>query len=201
MGKKGLSFEDKRKKMLEIFNEDQSFFHFKDIEKLAIKKGITFQTVKEVLDSLVADNLVEADKIGSSWFYWALPSKIFQVKQATLQRNYTNIQELEQQKEELEEKIREANAARKETKERKEKLSQLKKLNTFKEDYSNRLNDFKKNDPIRYQSLSSDTKLLITMSDVCKDGIYSIHQWLRTKNPDANIVDMFPEVEKLNLFD
>ena len=36
MGKKGLSFEDKRRKMLEIFKNDPSFFHLKDIEKLGV---------------------------------------------------------------------------------------------------------------------------------------------------------------------
>ena len=87
MGKKGLSFEEKRKRMLEIFKEDQSFFHLKDIEKLGTKKGIIFQSIKEVLDSLVADNLVEVDKIGSSNFYWSLPSKIYQVKKNALEKN------------------------------------------------------------------------------------------------------------------
>ncbi len=32
------------------------------------------QSVKEVLQSLVDDNLVDFDKIGSGNFYWALPS-------------------------------------------------------------------------------------------------------------------------------
>jgi hypothetical protein len=87
MGKKGLSFEEKRKRMLEIFKDDQSFFHIKDIEKLGTKKGIIFQAIKDVLDSLVGDNLVECDKIGSSNFYWSLPSKIYQVKKNALEKN------------------------------------------------------------------------------------------------------------------
>jgi hypothetical protein len=31
--------------------------------------------VKEVLESLVNDDLVETDKIGSANFFWSLPSK------------------------------------------------------------------------------------------------------------------------------
>jgi hypothetical protein len=92
MGKKGLSFEEKRKRMLEIFKDDQSFFHLKDIEKLGTKKGIIFQTIKEVLDSLVGDSLVEVDKIGSSNFYWSLPSKIYQVKKNNLEKNKQQIE-------------------------------------------------------------------------------------------------------------
>ncbi len=89
---KGLSFEDKRKRMLEIFKEFPYFFHLKDIEKLGTKKGIIFQSIKDVLDSLVSDNLVESDKIGSSNFYWSLPSKIYQVKKNTIEKNKQQIE-------------------------------------------------------------------------------------------------------------
>jgi len=88
---KGLSFEEKRRRMLEIFKEDASFYHLKEIEKLGTKKGIIFQAIKEVLDSLVNDNLVECEKIGSSNFYWALPSKIYQVKKNKLEKNFVLI--------------------------------------------------------------------------------------------------------------
>ena len=88
---KGLSFEEKRRRMLDIFNNDPSFFHLKDIEKLGIKKGIIYQSIKDVLDSLVNDNLVESEKIGSSNFFWALPSKIYQAKKNKLEKNIQQI--------------------------------------------------------------------------------------------------------------
>ncbi len=50
-----------------------------DIEKLSQKNGITFQSVKEVLDSLLADDLVTSDKIGAGNFYWSFPSKTYQI--------------------------------------------------------------------------------------------------------------------------
>jgi hypothetical protein len=28
-----------------------------------------------------------------------------------------------------------------------------------------------------------------------------IQQWLKSKNQDANLIDMFPELEPLNIFD
>ncbi|KAG8696827.1 hypothetical protein FRC09_008243 [Ceratobasidium sp. 395] len=37
-------------------------------------KGIVQQSVKEILQSLVDDNLVQSDKIGSSNFFWCFPS-------------------------------------------------------------------------------------------------------------------------------
>ena len=53
--------------------------NLKELEKWGPKKGIVLQTVKDVNQSLIDDNLVETDKIGIGSFFWALPSKGFQV--------------------------------------------------------------------------------------------------------------------------
>ncbi|CAE6473225.1 unnamed protein product, partial [Rhizoctonia solani] len=64
---RGLSAEDKRVKLVELFHETRDFYQLKELERLAPKmKGIVSQSVKEVLQSLVDDNLVQMDKIGSS---------------------------------------------------------------------------------------------------------------------------------------
>ncbi|CAE6481533.1 unnamed protein product [Rhizoctonia solani] len=67
MAPRGLSAEEKRVKLVELFHETRDFYQLKELEKLAPKmKGIVSQSVKEVLQSLVDDNLVQMDKIGSS---------------------------------------------------------------------------------------------------------------------------------------
>lgn len=63
--KRGLSAEEKREKILEVFHETRDVFQLKDIEKLASKKGVVTQAVKDVLQSLVDDDLVCSDKIGA----------------------------------------------------------------------------------------------------------------------------------------
>ncbi|KAL1942075.1 hypothetical protein VTO73DRAFT_6605 [Trametes versicolor] len=76
MAPRGLSAEEKRVKLLEIFHETKDFFQLKELEKMGPKmKGIVSQTVKEVLQSLVDDGLVQMDKIGSSNFFWSFPSQ------------------------------------------------------------------------------------------------------------------------------
>ncbi|KZT10646.1 meiotic nuclear division protein 1 [Laetiporus sulphureus 93-53] len=76
MAPRGLSAEEKRVKLLEIFHETKDFFQLKELEKLGPKmKGIVSQSVKEVLQGLVDDGLVQADKIGSSNFFWSFPSQ------------------------------------------------------------------------------------------------------------------------------
>ena len=72
--KKGLSLEEKRKKMMEIFYETKDVFLLKDLEKIAPKsKGITPMSVKDVVTSLVDDGLVDSEKIGTSIYFWAFP--------------------------------------------------------------------------------------------------------------------------------
>ncbi|THH21318.1 hypothetical protein EW146_g189 [Bondarzewia mesenterica] len=71
MAPRGLSAEEKRVKLTEIFHES-----LKELEKLGPKlKGIVSQSVKEVLQSLVDDGLVQTDKVGSSNFFWSFPSQ------------------------------------------------------------------------------------------------------------------------------
>ncbi|KAF9452385.1 meiotic nuclear division protein 1 [Macrolepiota fuliginosa MF-IS2] len=90
---RGLSVEEKRVKLLEIFHESRDFYQasipyiqsgmiynehdqLKELEKLGPKlKGIVSQSVKDVLQSLIDDGLVQGDKIGSSNFFWSFPSQ------------------------------------------------------------------------------------------------------------------------------
>lgn len=58
MVKKGLSLEQKREKVLEIFHENDEVFQLKEIEKKAAARGVVVQSVKEVVQSLVDDDLV-----------------------------------------------------------------------------------------------------------------------------------------------
>ena len=91
--KKGLSLEDKRKRMMEIFYETKDVFLLKDIEKIAPKtKGITSMSVKDVLTSLVDDGLVDSDKIGTSVYFWAFPSKATQVRKRKIETSTENLE-------------------------------------------------------------------------------------------------------------
>ena len=83
--KKGLSLDEKRAKLLEMFYEKKEVLNLKEVEKFGSKKGITLQTVKEVNQSLIDDNLVMNDKIGIGCYFWALPSQGFQTRKNCIQ--------------------------------------------------------------------------------------------------------------------
>ena len=48
MGKKGLSFDEKRKRILEIYYERKEVFNLKEIEKLGAKRGVVLQAIKDI---------------------------------------------------------------------------------------------------------------------------------------------------------
>jgi hypothetical protein len=55
------------------------------------EKGITLQSVKEVVQSLVDDAMVDSDKIGTSIYFWAFPSKASQnVSMETIKKTYSS---------------------------------------------------------------------------------------------------------------
>jgi hypothetical protein len=76
--------------MMELFFETKDVFQLKDMEKIAPKeKGITAMSVKEVLQSLVDDGMVDCERLGlliitgpfqvklfiqgnESWRFWSL---------------------------------------------------------------------------------------------------------------------------------
>ena len=61
---------------MEIFYERKEIFQLKELEKLGPKeKGVTAQSVKDIVQSLVDDGKVDTDKIGTSVYFWAFPSK------------------------------------------------------------------------------------------------------------------------------
>lgn len=57
------------------------------MEKIAPKeKGIIAQSVKDVVQSLVDDGEIDTDKIGSSVYFWAFPSKARMAKKHKLEK-------------------------------------------------------------------------------------------------------------------
>lgn len=60
--------------ILHLCLNTEHIFSSQELEKIAPKeKGITEQSVKEVVQNLVDDGLVDTDKIGTSVYFWAFP--------------------------------------------------------------------------------------------------------------------------------
>jgi hypothetical protein len=56
-------------------SHQQPQHHPQDVEKLGAKRGVVLQAIKDVLQSLVDDDLVRCERIGVSNFFWSFPSE------------------------------------------------------------------------------------------------------------------------------
>lgn len=66
------------------------------------EKGIVANTVKDIAQELVADNLIFCEKIGLSNYYWSFPSQAL-VTRRTKEANFTeSIKSKKRRREELE---------------------------------------------------------------------------------------------------
>lgn len=201
MKKKGLSFEDKRQKMFGIFLEKQEFFHLKDIEKESIKRGITFQTVKEVLDSLVGDDMVTCDKIGSSIFYWALKSKMLSNNLNKLAKLEETLKNLKQSNNNFNNEIEIHKANCKESDERKNNLKLLAELRSEEEELDKELNEYKANDPLKYNKMEHDNTLLVNGIEMHTDNLYILDKFVRSRGTGENLKDIFLDYDFMGLLD
>eukprot|EP00308_Calcidiscus_leptoporus_P013239 CAMPEP_0119363820 /NCGR_PEP_ID=MMETSP1334-20130426/10741_1 /TAXON_ID=127549 /ORGANISM="Calcidiscus leptoporus, Strain RCC1130" /LENGTH=208 /DNA_ID=CAMNT_0007379367 /DNA_START=16 /DNA_END=642 /DNA_ORIENTATION=- len=98
---KGVSAEEKRTRLLEMFTKSGAVFTLKDVEKGASSVGIMSQAVKDVLKQLTDDDFVREEKVGISTYYWSFPAEA-----ATKRRN--ELQSLKRERALLEQQVDEA---------------------------------------------------------------------------------------------
>lgn len=73
--KKRTTAAEKRIILRRLIVEGKCSWNLKELEKVGTKAGIVTQAIKDVLQSLCDDNLVDQDKIGSGSFFWSFASK------------------------------------------------------------------------------------------------------------------------------
>eukprot|EP00162_Nutomonas_longa_P002889 comp13549_c0_seq1/m.18855 comp13549_c0_seq1/g.18855 ORF comp13549_c0_seq1/g.18855 comp13549_c0_seq1/m.18855 type:complete len:203 (-) comp13549_c0_seq1:59-667(-) len=187
---KGVSAEEKRTRLLEIFTESADFFQLKDLEKIAPKqKGIIVQSVKDVLQSLVDDNLVTSDRIATSNFFWALPSNM-------AMKRKQRIEDLEDKKEVLKKQkkmLEDGKKAHQEEKEEEGRAEIVSKNIELKEKYQklkDRLSELNAVDHETYEKIIKDTKIAKDAANRWTDNIFTTKSWISNKfNIDSSTID------------
>ncbi|KAM6440842.1 meiotic nuclear division protein 1 homolog isoform 4-T4 [Liasis olivaceus] len=146
--KRGLNVEEKRTRMMEIFFEMKDVFQLKDIEKIASKeKGITAMSVKDILQSLVDDGMVDTDRIGTSNYFWAFPSKALHTRKRKMEELQNQFSEYCQKKKNLEESIKHSKIGRQDTAERAALIKELSALQQKKDQLKTEVDKYKECDP------------------------------------------------------
>jgi DNA-binding transcriptional MocR family regulator len=140
--RKGLSVDEKRKRMLEIFDSFE-FYTLKELEKLGSQKGtidslgVVSNTIKEIIECLQADGLVQSEKVGTSNYFFRFPKiEDLPTKKKELDQE---LRLLSKKNQELDELINVELTSRPETEDRTKKLEYLAQLQTSNEELQKRL--------------------------------------------------------------
>ncbi|XP_051941210.1 meiotic nuclear division protein 1 homolog isoform X2 [Hippocampus zosterae] len=180
--KKGLSLEEKRSRMMEIFFETKDVFQLKDIEKIAPKtKGITTMTVKEVLQSLVDDNMVDCERLGTSNYYWAFPSKALHTRELKLEELNKQVSEAKQRQISLQDAIGKAKEGRQDTKERSAMLKELQALKDERAQLQTELDKYKDCDPQVVEQMRKSNMVAKEAVSRWTDNVFAIKSWTKKK--------------------
>ena len=127
--KRGLSLEEKRERVLEIFHTKKDVFLLKELEKIAYKeKGVVTQSVKDVVQSLVDDDLISSDKIGSSIYYWGFPSSALVLKKNKLVDLTNNLQKCSSKLDSVRNSLNDEASGKKDTPERNQAINRYAKM-------------------------------------------------------------------------
>ncbi|XP_021429317.2 meiotic nuclear division protein 1 homolog isoform X1 [Oncorhynchus mykiss] len=180
--KKGLSLEEKRTRMMEIFFETKEVFQLKDIEKIAPKtKGITPMSVKEVLQSLVDDNMVDCERVGTSNYYWAFPSKALHARKRRLEELDKQHTVEKQRKMSLQQAVDKSKVGREETEERATLLKELQALREKRSHLKAKLEKYRECDPEVIEEMRKSNVTAKEAVSRWTDNVFAIKSWAKRK--------------------
>ncbi|KCV70975.1 hypothetical protein H696_01922 [Fonticula alba] len=179
---KGLSFEEKRKRMTELFYETKCFFNIKELERICpAQKGIISQTVKEVLQSLVDDRIVDSEKVGSSIYYWAFPSKAVQGTKRRRDDLAASVEDERQKRAKLQSDLDEALLTRPPSEERTRDLAELAALEAENARLREKIDKYKAMDPEVIEAKQKETKELLDAANRWTDNLFNIQSYCSNK--------------------
>lgn len=174
--------EEKRTKMLELFDKYKTFFKIQELEKLGSKeKGIVENTIKDVVLGLFYDDLICGEKVGTSTYYWSNYNK-------KLLEDIKKINSIDAENKDLRNKIENIkNSIEIEKINKKVTNDRINKIND-KENLSNRL-EFMMEDLEDFSELSKDQFLEVQKKDIdlvnevnkVTDNIFIIQDYVSKK--------------------
>ncbi|XP_067864080.1 meiotic nuclear division protein 1 homolog isoform X2 [Heptranchias perlo] len=168
--------------MMEIFFETKDVFQLKDLEKIAPKeKGITSMSVKEVLQSLVDDAMVDSDRIGTSNYFWAFPSKALHIRKQKLEHLESQLIEGTQKKQSLQQSIEKAKVGRQNTESRATMLKELEGLRHQRNQLKTELEKYQECDPEVIEEIRQINKVAKDAANRWTDNVYAIKSWAKKK--------------------
>lgn len=180
--RKGLSAEEKKIRVLNIFEERKNVFQLKEIEKIASKeKQINSMIVKDIVQSLVDDSLVDTEKIGSSNYFWAFPSKLILIKKDKLEVARKKHSELKRRLKSVNGELLEYESNVDDEilrKEEEDRLKSVKELLGKRRKEMDHLKDF---DPVVFEQHKEQIDEAKEAANRWTDNVMTLKQWCKEK--------------------
>lgn len=182
--KKGMSADEKKQRVHELFLAHQDVFQLKEVEKLASKeKGVNSMLVKDIVQALVDDNLVDTDKIGASNYYWSFPSKVAQVKRQQLAALEKQVEELEAKLKDIDRQLEQYDLSDKEAVQRDKELAELEELQATNDKLHKKLLEYRDCDPDVLEQGKKDIEVSLEAANRWTDNVMNAMSYCK-KNFD-----------------
>ncbi|CAL7935068.1 unnamed protein product [Xylocopa violacea] len=190
--------------MLQIFYEKKEFFTLKELERIAPKEqGIVMQSVKDVVQALVDDGLLRAEKIGTTIFYWTFPGENITALEQRISEATKKIVEAEFKLQKLKEACEKEKIGKEDTEERGLLLRELEELKAKEDQLRNQIAKFGDADPEAIAKLAAKAQEYKDVANIWTDNIFAIQSWCKRKfdiseerlNKQFNIPDDLDYVE------
>ncbi|GMH32743.1 hypothetical protein BSKO_00577 [Bryopsis sp. KO-2023] len=177
--KRGLSLEEKRERLLDMFHDTADVYVLKEVEKLGAKKGITLQTVKEVLQSLVDDDLVHQEKIGASNYFWAFPSEEAVRLSNDLRTVEGQLGDIDARTRRAKEALTQEKKGKENSKERTEKLRELEEQKQTLGKLEKDVAQYAENDPETVKAMVEACGVAKDAANRWLDNLYGVESWAK----------------------
>lgn len=146
-------------------------------------------TVKDVVQTLLDDNLVETDKIGAGNFLWSLPSKGRQNLITRLENLKSILMEQKTQKKALAQFIENQVKDKPDSSERTQKLQELKKLTEDLKTAQKTKDSLKSCTKQYYDECCQSLKSAQDLANQYTDNIFMAKSFLQSKMPQLSTSD------------
>ncbi|XP_012221427.1 meiotic nuclear division protein 1 homolog [Linepithema humile] len=185
--RKGVSLDEKRLRMLQLFYEKKEFFTLKEIEKIAPKeKNIVQQSVNGVLQALVDDGLVRSEKIGTSVYFWRFPGENITATEHRIADTNKKVVEAEFKLEKLKAEIQKEKELKSDTEERQTLLKEIEQLRKEEQEIKNQIAKFSGVDPEAIAEMNRKAQKYKDATNTWTDNIFAVQSWCKNK---FNIVE------------
>ncbi|XP_074037940.1 meiotic nuclear division protein 1 homolog isoform X2 [Leptinotarsa decemlineata] len=153
-----------------------------ELEKIAPKeKGIVANSVKDVVQKLVEEDLVDTDKIGTSVYFWAFPSKTTKTRKRQLENLQEKCGEATKKLKILEKTVTDSKESKDIDKQRNNIIDEINDKELELSGLKQQLKSYEENDPQRFEALMKKTKELKEAINRWTDNIFAVKAWCKKK--------------------